>query len=748
MQRSLKETYYSQVERDHKEWNFLDELVKSLNSQVDVLFRACLSFLKLSFEFQIKLKSFLNQINDYFIHPFGNTTISISGYTFKVFKFYFLRDIPMHAVNFENTGGTVNVSKQELLFAAFKSFAEPHFEWQHAMNNPDGQKTFGKYHVDLYSPKLKQVLQYHGCQFHCHLPPECSINIGKSMTDTNKFNISFEDLKTKDDKVKCYLLQNHSDDVSSYEVKFECQWKKEQEDFEYQIFYLNGDVATYNRPTHRLIPRACVRGGLLDVYHLRWKKSLFEDEIFKYSDVNSLYPFCAINFPFPVGQYEIIIGEFVKNDITFTEGFHFYKSIKLTCGSAHVRVRPPANLKRPFLQYRILNKLSFLSLCVNCSLNKQKNCNHQSPVLESCWMLSDLNMAIKLGYQIIDWFEIHYYPKTDYILKSYSELLYSEKLKHSGWPEDVSLPDEKQAYCDLINSQMNLPETFKLTLSNVISNPAQRQLAKSLMNNLYGKFSEQIRTTVTEFVQSKEALERISTKNQIQSIIDVRENDLLQVEYDNLFLSSNKNTNIYIGAQINSYARCIMYDHMLSLENAGATIYSVDTDGLFYSIPKNSVDPLPYSNSCGHFKNMVENSEIISFFTLGPRNYSMLYKDKDEKIKSILKVKGLVKHSAMRELINHQVFEDFLDSSFESELKSIIIPQLKFCLDKKTKKFCHKFQNFSFRNKLYLKRFVLSDCMTSNPRIETFPFGYFKSQKRKAISSGLSSIAKKTKRSN
>ena len=70
-------------------------------------------------------------------------------------------------------------------------------------------------------------------------------------------------------------------------------------------------------------------------------------------------------------------------------------------------------------------------------------------------------------------------------------------------------------------------------------------------------------------------------KNSIQSIINVRENDLLQVEYDNLFHSSNKNTNLYIWAQMNSYARCAMYDHMLSLENAGATIYSVDTDGLF-----------------------------------------------------------------------------------------------------------------------------------------------------------------------
>ena len=750
LQRKLKKLFYCKAEKSLHKWKFIDELVKSLNSQVNILSQGCLTFLKLSFEFQLKIKAYLGQFDDCFIHPFGNKTISISGYTFRLCKFFFLKHVHMRAVNFEYTGGSGNVSRQEIEFAAFKSHMEPHNEWQHAMNHPEGQKTFGKHKVDLYSPKLKEVLQFHGCQFHCHLPPDCLINTGKSLSDFNRFKTSFESLKLKDESVKNDLLQNYSQEVETYNVQFECLWKKEREGLDFKIFTFTGDEASYNRPTHRLIPRACVRGGLLDVYYLRWKKSLFPNEIFKYADVNSLYPFCAINFPYPVGEYKTLIGPGLSMYVEIKDGAFFYKSEKLVCGSAHVQVRAPKNLKRPFLQYRIFNKLNFLSLCLKCSKNKEKKCRHSNCILESCWMLSDLIMAVKLGYEILAWYEIHYYPETEFILRAYSEILYSEKLKHSGWPNGLDSPEDKQSYCDFINNRMNLPELFRLTLDNVANNPAQRQLAKTMMNNLYGKFSEKIRSKVTEFVRCREALERIAGKHSIHSIIDIRDDDLLQVEYENPLFSSNRNTNIYIGAQINSYARCVMYEHMSKLDRAGANIYSIDTDGIFYSIHQDLDDPLPYSNLCGDFKNMVENSEIMSFFTLGPRNYSLLYVDKEKKMQSILKVKGLVKHSIFREHINHEIFEDFLDSHFESELKSIIIPQMKFCIDKNTKNFAKRFQNFTFHNALYLKRFVQPDSWTTNPRIETLPFGYTQAPKRKnkQIASDVSFLAKKAKRSN
>jgi len=133
-------------------------------------------------------------------------------------------------------------------------------EWQHAMNHPDGQKTFGKHKVDLYSPKLKEVLQFHGCQFHCHLPPDCLINKGKSLKDLNPLKTTFEALREKDESVKKDLLQNYSDEVKTYNVQFGCLWKEEQRGFDYQFATIVDDIALYDRPSHRLIPRACVRG--------------------------------------------------------------------------------------------------------------------------------------------------------------------------------------------------------------------------------------------------------------------------------------------------------------------------------------------------------------------------------------------------------------------------------------------------------------------------------------------------------
>jgi len=124
-QRHLKKLFYRKAEKSLSKWKFFEELVKSLNSQVDILSRGCLTFLKLSFEFQVKIKTHIEQFDDCFIHPFGDKTMSISGYTFKLCKFFFLRNIPMRAVKFENTGGSGNVSKPEITFAAYKSFMEP-----------------------------------------------------------------------------------------------------------------------------------------------------------------------------------------------------------------------------------------------------------------------------------------------------------------------------------------------------------------------------------------------------------------------------------------------------------------------------------------------------------------------------------------------------------------------------------------------------------------------------------------------
>jgi len=532
----------------NQKWSFKGQLLQSVNQEATITLKACTKFLNSCFSFQENIKTFLDINDKNLIHPFDKRILSISGYTFTVCSYYFLKQYLIFGVNFEYSGNFVNTSRGELEFVTFKAHTEPEKNWIHHYNSISGQKTFKNYKVDLWSPE-GTVYEYYGCEFHYHLPPHCRINVGKNDFDLNCKKIPFSELKLKDQKVKNELLTTYSNEVNEVKIMFECEWAQEKLHPNYLDFQQKFEHFL-KRPLHRLIPRTAVRSGLSDVYNLCWEKELFPDEQFLYSDIQGLYSQSAIENEFPIGQVVIFIGHDLDLKITFRDGFHFYEEKKLICGSAFIKVQAPANLKKPFLQYRVSDQFNFLALCKECCISKAKKCGHyKSNLFESVWMLSDIRKAAKLGYKVLAWYEIHYFPETAPILKDYSKLLYSEKIKNSGFPSDVTSIEEKLLYCEKINDKMNLPDIFKLTPENVKNNPALRQMAKNQLNNFYGKFCQNSNQTETHFVKSQFSLEEFFRTKKVIDVFNVVEN-VVQVEVEHIDRKLRPQSNIYIGAQI------------------------------------------------------------------------------------------------------------------------------------------------------------------------------------------------------
>jgi len=277
---------------------------------------------------------------------------------------------------------------------------------------------------------------------------------------------------------------------------------------------------------------------------------LFPDEEFIYSDVQGLYSKAAIDFELPFGQYDTFLGLDLTSKISFSNGYHYYLDKKLVCGSAFVKVQAPSTLIRPFLQFRIKDQYNFLALCQACCISKSKKCLHyKSNCFESTWMFSDLRKATLLGYNILAWYEIHYFPNTAPILKDYSQILYSEKIKNSGFPSNVNTFEEKQNYCNDINVKLELPDAFKLTPLNVTNNQALRQLAKNQLNNLYGKFCQNSNRKETIFVNNQLSLEELFRTRKILDVNNVLEK-MIQVEAEYIDRKPQPTSNMYIGAQI------------------------------------------------------------------------------------------------------------------------------------------------------------------------------------------------------
>jgi len=118
---------------------------------------------------------------------------------------------------------------------------------------------------------------------------------------------------------------------------------------------------------------------------------------------------------------------------------------------------------------------------------------------------------------------------------------------------------------------------------------------------------------------------------------------------------------------------------MISLLQAKASLYYVDTDCVMFSLPKNIQNPLEYSSLLGSFKSVIDpQCTIKSFYCLGNRNYCILYENQNKVLKSVIKVKGLsLTSSHLKNTIDSNTYQVFLNSYFKKEFKKVRVPQKK-----------------------------------------------------------------------
>ena len=184
-----------------------------------------------------------------------------------------------------------------------------------------------------------------------------------------------------------------------------------------------------------------------------------------------------------------------------------------------------------------------------------------------------------------------------------------------------------------------------------------------------------------------------------------------------LKLPPNRSSNVYIGAQVVAYAREIMYKHLLTLQEIpDCKIYQIECDSLFFSLPITFPCPLSMSPFLGDFKNAYGNKEIVSFYSLGQKQYCLnFFEDSSvSKIQSIFKISGLSLQNEFNEkILDQNTFEKFLDSFCEGEnsSKTSDFVNLKVITYQ---------QKYTLTNQLSHKRFV--NVFDAN--FTTYPFGY------------------------
>ena len=192
----------------------------------------------------------------------------------------------------------------------------------------------------------------------------------------------------------------------------------------------------------RLRPRDCVRGAFSDVYALKWNTNV--NEKFFCIDVNGLYSYCAINFPYMTGKFETLIGPTLK-ELTIENNKFRYQNVSIM-GSILLKILPPPDLYAPFLLYKLKNGSVVNTLCKTCAESKIKICNHSEEQRSfiATYMISEIEFALTLNYKILQIYEAHVFVDSQFILRDFIQKLNYFKTLNSNCLKNLQSTEEKE----------------------------------------------------------------------------------------------------------------------------------------------------------------------------------------------------------------------------------------------------------------------------------------------------------------
>ena len=154
------------------------------------------------------------------------------------------------------------------------------------------------------------------------------------------------------------------------------------------------------------------------------------------------------------------------------------------------------------------------------------------------------------------------------------------------------------------------------------------------------------------------------------------------------------------------------------------TVYQVECDSLYFSIPSSADCPLPFSHAVGDFK--IEYSpNILNYISLGPKHYSINFINSHQEIENISKFSGIsLKNELNQTIVNLETFEMMLNQFIAKNETNINLYQRITHSDIKSMTVHQQFQKFTLRNRVSSKRFLIID----NDRLKTYPYGFLNNE--------------------
>ncbi|NBU81991.1 MAG: hypothetical protein EBS55_10130, partial [Flavobacteriaceae bacterium] len=325
-----------------------------------------------------------------------------------------------------------------------------------------------------------------------------------------------------------------------------------------------------------------------------------------YLDVQSMYPFVMHKFEYPCGEISLIYGSTLNQNDLHSELMKYF-------GFAQVTIDPPSNYTHhPALSHKETENGLLISTL--------KTWRHK------VFTTVELIDAVQQGWIIknIDWIQ-HYSKKSSSIFKDYVSVLITEKIHASG--KDVP-PEIFSRWLSEFGVHINQME--------IHFNAGRRQIAKLMLNSLWGKLSERLHTTKTfncDFNQLKNIeLQEQAGECEIRNILNLPNGKILikvqnkerqELEYDADFVEHSRKTCIHIGAYVTMYGRRVLWQELVKLDKR---VMYHDTDSIIFQYDPQKYN-IPQGKLLGEWESETGDNPIYEFVSLAPKTYAYKYLD-------------------------------------------------------------------------------------------------------------------------
>lgn len=528
----------------------------------------------------------------------------------------------------------------------------------------------------------------------------------------------------------------------------------------------------------KLLPRDGLYGGRNEAGRLYYKVDGVNEKI-RFYDYCSLYSYSMLN-----GKY------FVNKPIKILtykqcQKINLDYLLKID-GIAYVKVLPNADLFFPVLPYRSNNKLMFPS-CRSCvdTLNIDI-CNHNvdERAISGVWSLCELKAAFERNYKLLEIYEVWEYETEtgqtnlndeveityDYLMQlSASEETVEKKEKinnkkkqkqkqkvnkksvgfftdyqntfirlkgeASGFPNHCKTLEDKQLY---IVDFYKINKVI-LRMDLIEKNEPKRQVAKSLLNSLYGKLCQKEKNMNTSVLNNRDDL-LFYVNSDMHEIMDIycpNENySLLTWKYCedadkksvNIGkLNTMKNICVTSGIQTTATARL----HLLTeIEKLGDRCLYMDTDSMIFIEKKGCYMPKlspAIGGLCDDIERYREKGSsftpvIVEVCIIAPKTYAFKVMVDVNKYIHIVKCKGLQLDSDLLGQVNMQTMKSYLLGENYTKMKDDYFYHDKI-QTKKQRISCLK--NFRIVTRDEYKQFGFTfDKRVVGENLITYPYGF------------------------